>query len=77
MVVHVEFRNNQLLLVIPPDPFMLPTPPAPLRPTGATGEFIVQEGRAAGEPLRFQFRADGAVTGFILGEGGSEYTRRS
>jgi D-alanyl-D-alanine carboxypeptidase len=77
VVVHVEFRNNQLLLVIPTDPFMLPTPPATLKPTGATGEFIVQEGRVAGEPLRFQFGPDGTVTGFILGEGGSEYTRRS
>jgi len=77
VVVHVEFRNNKLLLVVPPDPFMLPTPPATLMPTAAKGEFIVQEGRAAGEPLRFQFGPDGTVTGFVLGEGGNEYTRRS
>ncbi|MBV9181459.1 MAG: serine hydrolase, partial [Acidobacteria bacterium] len=77
VVVHVEFRNNQLLLVIPPDPFMLPTPAATLKATGARGEFIVQEGRIAGEPLRFQFGPDGTVIGFILGEGGTEYTRRS
>ena len=77
VVVHVEFRDNKLLLVVPPDRFMLLTPPATLIPTGAKGEFTVQEGRAAGEPLRFQFGPDGTVTGFVLGEGGNDYTRRS
>lgn len=76
MILHVEYRGGRLLLVTPPDPYMpLPPPPAPLTPTGDARAFIVVGGRPAGERLTFHVAADGAATGFTLGDNGSEFRR--
>jgi hypothetical protein len=36
-----------------------------LQPTKEPNVFIVEEGRAAGEPIEFQVTADGTITGCI------------
>jgi D-alanyl-D-alanine carboxypeptidase len=74
-ILHVEYRSGALTLVVPPDPFMIPAPPAPLATTHKPDTFIVTAGRAAGEPLRFEFAADGKVAGFMMGENGTHFRK--
>src|SRR5262245_58463474 len=76
ILVHTEFRNGRLLLVMPLDPYMPPpTPPAPLTATEKADVFIVDGGRPAGEPLTFHRGANGDVSGLTLGENGTEFRK--
>ncbi|HUA35635.1 MAG TPA: serine hydrolase domain-containing protein [Candidatus Binataceae bacterium] len=63
---HIEWRRGGLHLVIPPDPYLVPLPPVAMIATDKPNVFIVREGRFAGEPLIFEFDADGNVAGFQL-----------
>jgi len=67
-VFHIEWRDGALQLATPLDPFMIPMPPAPLAASDKPSVFIVSAGRIAGEPLTFEFDADGRVTGFVTGD---------
>jgi len=76
MILHLEYRDGALLLVVPPDPYIAPTPPpARLTPTDQPGTFIVSTGRPAGEALTFEFDADGRVVAFVIGENGGRFRK--
>jgi len=76
MILHIEYRDGALLLVIPPDPYIAPPqPPTRLTATDKPGVFIVSGGRPAGEALAFEFGSDGRVVGFVLGENGGRYRK--
>ena len=75
VIFHVEWRDGELRLVTPSDPFMLPMPPSPLQATEEPGVFTVQAGRLAGEPLSFQFDGEGRVTGLQLSAHGGVFRK--
>ncbi|MGO9449656.1 MAG: serine hydrolase domain-containing protein [Candidatus Binataceae bacterium] len=75
VIFHIEWRGGALQLATPIDPFMIPMPPAPLTATDKPNVFIVSAGRIAGEPLTFEFEADGRVTGFVTGDKISRYRK--
>jgi D-alanyl-D-alanine carboxypeptidase len=77
VIFHIEWRGGALQLVTPADPFMVPMPPAPLVTTDKPDTFIVEVGRIAGEPLRFERDAHGKVVGFILSENGGLFRKVS
>ncbi|MGO9605699.1 MAG: serine hydrolase domain-containing protein [Candidatus Binataceae bacterium] len=75
VIFHIEWRGGALQLATPIDLFMIPMPPAPLTATDKPNVFIVSAGRIAGEPLIFEFEADGRVTGFVTGDKISRYRK--
>jgi CubicO group peptidase (beta-lactamase class C family) len=75
VMFQVEWRDGELRLTTPSDPFMMPLPPSALAATDKPNAFTVQAGRLAGEPLTFQFDADGRVTGLQLSAHGGLFRK--
>jgi D-alanyl-D-alanine carboxypeptidase len=63
-MLSVQCRGGVLILATPAPAAGPPPPPVRLSPTDAPDAFLVENGRYAGEVLRFRHSADGTVTGF-------------
>ena len=74
-IFHIEWRDGVLRLGFPADPFMMPTPPAPLVATDKPEVFVIEAGRWAGEPLTIEFDSNGGVSGFQMCAHGGRFRK--